>query len=203
MPIAVPGCAARQSGLGDIMSTTAVAVRGSSPGVTMDVIVNSLTESERATVRDTDAKALSALDEDGLLELHLRVRRARNKYVGQYRRQASARVSAAGGRGKARPQNQRARDKAEVFEAALARVSTALAKAARHSAAQLRTDRLAAARAAKSAGPARAAARTPAAGAARATTTSRRPPEKSSGRIKKDASSIAAGKRRQARRDAR
>jgi hypothetical protein len=41
---------------------------------------------------------------------------------------------------------QRARDKAEVFETALARVSTALAKATRRSAADLKAERLAAAR---------------------------------------------------------
>ncbi len=103
----------------------------------MTAAAQALSEDELAVVRATDRDALAGLDEDALLDLHAQIRRARTKYVGQYRRQASARVSDTGGRGKARPQNQRARDKAEIFEAALARVSTALAKAARESAAQL------------------------------------------------------------------
>ncbi len=160
--------------------------------------MNSLTEAERAVIRETESSALAPLGEDDLLELHQRVRRARNKYVGQYRRQGSARVGAVGGRGKARQQGQRARDKAELFEAALARVSTALAKAARQAAAELRAERLAAAKATKSSGPA-----APPAAPRRAAPAKERPPKKSSGGVKKDASSIAAGKRRQAKRDAR
>ena len=46
----------------------------------------------------------------------------RGKYVGQYRRGAASRVRDVGGRGKANAQNQRARDKAEIFEDALARL---------------------------------------------------------------------------------
>jgi hypothetical protein len=51
-----------------------------------------------------------------LLALHTRVRRARTKYVTQYRRAASARVADVGGRGMARPKNRRAADKAEAFK---------------------------------------------------------------------------------------
>jgi hypothetical protein len=171
----------------------------------MDAASKALDEDELAVVRETEPQALAALNEDELLDLHARIRRARNKYVGQYRRQASARVEASGGRGHARPRNQRARDKAEVFEAALARVSTAVAKAARSAAAELRAQRLADARAARSASPAGPATprapRKPREPKERATQ-SVRPPTKSSGRIKKDASSVAAGRRRQARRDA-
>jgi len=58
-------------------------------------------------------------------------------------------VSTAGGRGKAFGKNQRARDKAEVFEDALARVSRRLAALAKQSAADLKAERLAAAAAAK------------------------------------------------------
>lgn len=164
----------------------------------MTASVQALSEDELAVVRATDKAALAELDEDALLDLHMQIRRARNKYVGQYRRQASARIAEVGGRGKARPQNQRARDKAEIFEAALSRVSTALAKAARESAAELRSDRLAAARAAKSAGPGAPvpAAKTPA-------TPDKRPPQKSSGRLKRDASDIAIGRRKQGRKDSR
>ena len=114
----------------------------------MDALFNSLTATELALVRSTAPAALVDLDEDALLDLHGRVRRARNKYLGQYRRQASARVRGAGGRGQAYAENQRARDKVEVFETSLARVSSAVAKAARRSAAELKSERLAAARSA-------------------------------------------------------
>jgi len=160
--------------------------------------LNTLTEAELGIVRSTEPEALAELDEDALLELHDRVRRARKKYLGQYRRQAAATVEDVGGRGKAYAQNQRARDKAEVFEMALARVSTALAKAARRAAADLKTERLAAAR---SAIPAPRSA--PQAEAAADTSADPRPPRKSSGRVKRDASDIATGKRNQARRDSR
>ncbi|HEY6746129.1 MAG TPA: hypothetical protein VI357_10470, partial [Mycobacteriales bacterium] len=122
----------------------------------MDAVTGALGDSELAVVRATEPDALAGLTEDELIELHTRVRRARNKYTGQYRRRAAARVPEAGARGAARPANRRAADRAEVFEAALARVSTALARAARQSAAELKAERLAAARAARS-GPAPAA----------------------------------------------
>jgi hypothetical protein len=160
--------------------------------------VRALGETELAVVRATEPGALAGLSEDELLDLHARVRRARNKYVGQYRRRSSAGVAEKGGRGTARPANLRAAERAEVFEAALARVSTALARAARASAAELKAERLAAARAAKgAAGPAPDPAVDP------ATPPATRPPAKSAGGRKRDASSLAAGARRQARRDAR
>ena len=111
-----------------------------------NAVVNSLPESEWLLIRETERSALAELSEDELLELHNRVRRARSKYVKNYRRGASARVPAAGGRGKAHAQNARDRDRAEVFEDALARVSAALSTAARHSAAELKAERRAAAR---------------------------------------------------------
>jgi fatty-acyl-CoA synthase len=156
-----------------------------------------MSDAELLILRDTDASALVALDEDELLDLHTRVRRARNKHVGQYRRQAGARVEAAQARGAAYTRGQRARDRAEVFETALARVSTALARAARRSAAELRADRIAAARA-DGTGPAR---------AGRAADSSPTPeaaarPAKSGARKKREASSLAQGARRQAKRDA-
>jgi hypothetical protein len=44
-------------------------------------LVNSLTERESALVRETQAQPerLAALDEDALVELHTRVRRARDR----------------------------------------------------------------------------------------------------------------------------
>jgi hypothetical protein len=117
-----------------------------------------LTESERLLVTETETAQLAPLDEDATADLHTRIRRARNKYVGQYRRGASSKVAERGGRGKARPENRRAAMKAEAFEEALARVSRRLAVLARQSAARLRRERLEAARAAKTGrAPARAA----------------------------------------------
>jgi hypothetical protein len=167
--------------------------------VAMDAMRSSLTEAELLIVRSAEPSALVELDEDELLDLHDRVRRARKKYLGQYRRQAAAKVGDVGGRGKAYAQNQRARDKAEVFETALARVSTALAKAARRSASELKAERLAAVRTEK------AAPRAPRARVAAAsdTSASRRPPRKSTGRVKRDAGDIAVGRRKQARKDSK
>jgi len=108
-----------------------------------------LTEPERLLVTETEKTQLAPLDEDAAADLHTRIRRARNKYVGQYRRAASAKVAEHGGRGMARPENKRAAMKAEAFEEALARVSRRLAVLARQSAARLRRERLEAARAAK------------------------------------------------------
>jgi hypothetical protein len=108
-----------------------------------------LSESERLLIADTDRAALAALDEDGAIDLQNRIRRARDKYVSQYRRSASARVAEQGGRGKARPENARARAKAEAFERALGQVSQRVSALARQSAAVLRSERLAAARAAR------------------------------------------------------
>ncbi|TXH44084.1 MAG: hypothetical protein E6Q90_04875 [Actinobacteria bacterium] len=108
-----------------------------------------LNDSERLLIQQTFPEALDQLDEDQVVELHARIRRARNKYVGKYRRQAAKRVSKHGGRGAARPKNTRAKGKAEVFEEALAAVSARLAVLAQRSADDLREQRLAAARAAK------------------------------------------------------
>lgn len=108
-----------------------------------------LTDAERLTVAETEAARLAALDEDAAIALETRIRRARDKYVGQYRRAASLRVPEQGGRGTARPMNMRAAMKAEAFEEALARVSRRVAALARQSAAALRKERLEAARAAR------------------------------------------------------
>ena len=108
-----------------------------------------LNDAERLLVAQTDPAPLAELDEDAAIELEARIRRARNKYVGQYRRGASARVVESGGRGRARPENARAAMKAEAFEEALSRVSRRVAVLARQSAAQLRAERLEAARSGK------------------------------------------------------
>lgn len=108
-----------------------------------------LNETEKLLIAETDRDALAALDEEAAIELETRIRRARNKYVSQYRRAASARVADRGGRGAARPENARAARKAEAFERALSRVSRRVAVLAREAAAALRAERLALARAAR------------------------------------------------------
>jgi hypothetical protein len=169
-----------------------------------NAVINSLPEPEWLLVKETERSALAALTEDELLDLHTRVRRARGKYVTNYRRGASARVSSAGGRGKARPQNTQARDRAEVFEAALARVSAALSTAAKRSAAELKAERLAAAKAAK-AGATGAATTSTRSSAPRASgrTKAAKPSTVTPRSLKKSAGSAAQGARRQAKRDSR
>jgi hypothetical protein len=108
-----------------------------------------LNDAERLLVAEAEPAALVELEEDASIDLEARVRRARDKYVGQYRRMASARVAEEGGRGKARPANARAAAKAGAFERTLSLVSRRVATLARQSAAALRADRLAAARAAR------------------------------------------------------
>jgi hypothetical protein len=162
-------------------------------------LLNSLTDAERLLVAQTERDALKGLDEDELLDLHQRIRRARTKYVKNYRRAASAAVAGVGGRGMSYPRNQRDRDKAELFESVLAKVSREVAVVANRASMQLRAERLEAARAAKAAAP-----------AMHATDGSKseavsRPPmaKKTTGGLKKDASTRAMGARRQAKRDSR
>jgi hypothetical protein len=170
-------------------------------------LLAALNESERLLVAETETAALAALDEDDVAALHDRVRRARNKYVGQYRRGASARVPAAGGRGKARPANQLAAIKAEAFEEALSRVSRRLAVLARRSAVELRDERLASARG--SARPAAKKAATTRAAAKKTVTPPRKTPvrrgvaARTPASEKARASTRAAGDRRQGKRDSR
>ncbi len=166
----------------------------------MHELFRSLTAAEQDLVRETEPKRMTKLDEDGLLDLHTRIRRARNKYVKNYRRQAAARVEAVGARGTARPKNRRAAEKAEVFEDALARVSHEVDLVARQAAEDLKAERLAAAQAGKSTGPGSAPA-----GKAGGTGATGRPrgAKKTTGGLKRDASTKAQGARRQAKRDSR
>jgi hypothetical protein len=111
-----------------------------------------LNSSERQLLRETEPAKLRKRDDDELVDLHRRVRRARTKYIKLYRRRARADVKAHGTRALASKANKRTSVKAEAFEDALARVSRRLAKKAAKEADQLRQDRLAAARAAKGGG---------------------------------------------------
>ena len=162
--------------------------------------LNSMTAGERRLVAETSRDAMAELDEEELLALHSRVRRARSKYVSTYRRKASRAVVKRGGRGFSYPKNQRDRDKAEVFEVALASVSRQVGKHAARAAAELKASRLAAARSGDS-GPRKVSAR--ASSSQEAAASRPRGAKKTTGGIKKDASTRAAGARRQAKRDAR
>lgn len=123
---------------------------------------------------------------------------AQEKYVTNYRRAAAGSVARRGGRGHGFPTNQRDRDKAEVFELALARVSRQVAVRAKEAAAELKAERLAAARAGGTGPDAGASTTSGAAPSGRARTT-----RKTTGGVREGRSTRAAGARRQAKRDAR
>src|SRR6516162_10096807 len=106
-----------------------------------------LNESEQAIIRLVESKRLASLDEDELIQLHTRTRRARNKYRTLQRRRGAKKVSAHGSRAVATKATARTLRKAELFEGALAVVSARLAKVAAQSARALEAERLAAARA--------------------------------------------------------
>ena len=169
-------------------------------------LVAVLNDAEQLLVAETEPAQLAGLDEEAAIELETRIRRARNKYVGQYRRAASARVAEAGGRGTARPENQRAAAKAEAFEEALARASRRVSVLARQAAAQLRAERLEAARAGKQRQGPNGARSTPGSGR-KGRATSGAPTGdralRSPASEKRRAGTLASGARRQAKRDAR
>ena len=167
----------------------------------MHALANSLGKPEQDLLRETEPKRMVALDEDELIDLHKRIRRARNKYAGIYRRQGSAKVRKKGGRGLAKQKNTRNAGRSEVFEDALARVSAQLALVAAASAEQLKVDRIAAANPPASWPGAQSATQAIDENQAAAQVTDRTP--KGSGREKRNASSRAQGTRRQARRDNR
>lgn len=164
-----------------------------------------LTDSERLLFHETGADELAALDEDAVVDLHRRIRRARNKFTGVYRRQAKEKVAKKGARGTAHGASTKNRARAEVFEVALARVSRRLEVLARESAEQLRAERLDAARSSRSTGPAsgKGAQGSDKLGTSAGATAQARRHAKTPGGIKRDASTRAAGARKQAKRDAR
>ncbi len=102
-----------------------------------------LNETEQALVREVEPKRLGKLDEDELIELHTRVRRARNKYTKLYRQRAAKQVGSKGRRGGASSAHSKTRAKAEIFEDVLATVSDRLATVARQNADALKAERLA------------------------------------------------------------
>lgn len=157
-----------------------------------------LKEKERDLIRELEPDRLAALDEDGLLSLHKRIRRARTKHTTNYRRGAAERVVEAGGRGAAAAGSDKARARAYVFEEALSVISAELARVAHDEAEALKDERLARARAGKWSGPHSDG--VPDAGVDAGRT---REHQQTTGGVKRDASSRAQGARRQAKRDSR
>ena len=160
-----------------------------------------LTDTQADLVRGTEPKRMEKLDEDELLELHTRVRRARSNGVKLYRQTGASRVGMKGARGHARPGNAANAAKAEVFELALARVSARVDVVARAAAEDLKAERLAAVAAARGStghGSPPAGGRSSASGAS-----TRRRATKTTGGVKRDASSRAKGAARQAKKDSR
>lgn len=169
-------------------------------------LVAMLNDAELELVRSTEPDALAALDEDELLELHTRVRRARTKYTKLYRRRGAERVAADASRGRASATNAKTAAKVEIFEDILARVSRRLATVARQSAKDLRDERLEAARAVKDVRAMTTAGRAPTRGkGAKSQTTRARgdAAKRSPVKEKARASTRAKGQRRQAKKDSR
>lgn len=164
----------------------------------MSKILNSLSDDEYVLVRKTKKSQMAKLDEGHLIDLHSRIRRARNKYVKLYRREGAAKVEAKGARGSGKSANKRNAARAEVFEDALSRVSRRLAKVAAHSAEQLKEQRLARARtdAPSFSDVDSVDGKVDSAGRIRVDETRQSP-----GRKKYEAATIAAGTRRQAAKD--
>src|SRR5262245_41940193 len=163
----------------------------------------SVSEKERELLTSTEAANLNELDEDALIALHDRVRRARTKHVQLHRRSVGRQVGVKGARGTASLAPRRSASKAEVFEGALARVSTALAKRARESASALRAERLATAQRSTSATPAKRSAAGRTAGSTSTTKANSRSRGHEPVERKTVASGRAAGARRQAKSDGR
>lgn len=116
--------------------------------------VNLTAEEEHLLKASHRAISAEPLDVDLLGDLGHRLRKAKDKYTGLYRRQAAARVQVDKSRGEAADSNLRTEAKAEVFGAAFDEVETAIAQAHRQEAQaatqahdELAAERIAAARA--------------------------------------------------------
>lgn len=161
-----------------------------------------LSEKDKQLVLETEYRQLRKLDEDELLELHARVRRARNKHSKLYRREAAAHVGRDRARGMASKKTRRVAARAEVLEEALARVSRRLSSVAASSAEKLKKERIEVARRArrssKGSGKGRPGAMKAPAGSGSSKRKRHTPSTK-----KARASTKASGARRQAKRDSR
>lgn len=158
-----------------------------------------LKRDELDLIREIEPDRLALLDEEELLSLHKRIRRARNKHTTNYRRKAADRVSDAGGRGAAASRSDKSRARAYVFEEALSIVSVELARVSHEAAEALKDERLARARKGKSPGP-------DSSGildGSKVGPGRTRSHQKTTGGKKRDASSRSQGARRQAKKDGR
>lgn len=163
----------------------------------MDDYLQVLSSAEKDLIREVER--MGELDEEALLALHKRVRRARTKHVTNARRKAAADVAALGDRGLAEKKGAKSRLRAEAFEEALSLVSARLAEVAHEQAELLKQERLARVAAMRNSGPAASA---PDAGSA-AGTARARSHEATPRSAKRNASSLAQGARAQAKRDSR
>lgn len=160
-----------------------------------------LTDDEYKLIRATEPARLQKADEEKLLNLHARIRRARNKYSKNYRRGAASRVAKDRSRAYASKGYHRTAQKAEIFETALSRVSDALAAESKRSAKAIKKERLDAASKTKKGTPPRkgkGSTKARSTGSGKGKAKAKTPASK-----KQRASTRASGKRSQARRDKR
>ena len=104
--------------------------------------ISLFTPAEQTLLVDTEPARLEALNEDDLVVLLSRVRRARNKYSDLHRRQGATAVRDAGKRYAATKSNERTLRKAEIFEDAVSRVARYLSRTARANANAVKAQRL-------------------------------------------------------------
>jgi len=107
-----------------------------------------LNEQEQELLRSVAPAKLRKLDEDELIELHGRIRRARTKYIKMHRRRGTDQVRSDRSRTRASGAVSATAMKAEAFEEALSAVSERLARVAASAAKDLKRERLTAAAAA-------------------------------------------------------
>ena len=58
----------------------------------MKALMHTLNDADGDLIRETERARMAEQDEDALVDLHKRVRRARNKYVKRYRLEAAGQV---------------------------------------------------------------------------------------------------------------
>jgi hypothetical protein len=165
-------------------------------------LLSMLNDAEQQLVRDSEPERLRRLDEDELIDLHTRVRRARTKYVTLHRRRGAAQVQADASRTRASAATARTAAKAEVFEEVLSDVSRQLARLAKESAAALKASRLDEARRTRGRAPT-ASKRAATASTPTRARTSRTTPRSTPIGKKKSASTRSATSKAQARADRR
>ena len=105
--------------------------------------ISLFTPTEQTLLVDTEPKRLDGMNEDELVALLSRVRRARNKYSDLHRRQGAAAVRDTGKRYAATTSNERTLRKAEIFEDAVSRVARYVSRTARANANAVKAQRVA------------------------------------------------------------